>query len=422
MTVTNAAIIIIGDEVLAGNTIDTNSNFIAKELHNIGIKVAEIFTISDDTDCIKQALNDAFKITNLVITTGGLGPTKDDKTKKAIAHFFDDNLITDPETLAHLEQILINRNRAHLFDINRPQAKIPSKAKVIQNHNGTAPCLMMEENEKIAFVLPGVPYEVKPLIKDQIIPLLAERFSLSHLVVKIISVVDFPESLLAQTIEDWESHLPENIKLAYLPIGNRVKLKLTAIGNNKTDLEAQLNHIIEPLKPLIQDKVISWDNEDIASILKFILTKRGLSISTAESCTGGGISRLITSISGSSAYFQGGITAYAVNQKINILKVPKQLINQHTVVSEQVAEAMAIGCQELFKTDISISTTGVAGPQTDQYQNEIGSVYYSVRVKNKSYNYHLHLPHLDREDFMNFVSQRVLQSVVEVLVFNPNES
>lgn len=411
-----AALITIGDEILSGNTIDTNSNFIASELKKIGIPVLQIFTVSDEVDTIVAALKSAFEMADLVITTGGIGPTKDDKTKAAYAQFFNDELVLDEETFEHLKKLLIKRKREHLLEINNNQAVVLSKAKVIQNENGTAPCMMIEENGKIAFCLPGVPYEVKPLIKDRIIPFLARKFSLNHILTRIVSVVDFPESLLSQTIEDWELALPENISLSYLPIGNRIKLRITGSGTDEKELEKEMDLRIEKLKPYISEKVISWDGNDIQEILKEILTEKKLTLSTAESCTGGELARLITSVSGSSTYFLGGIIPYDYHKKVEILGVSEQTIAEKTVVSEEVAQEMSLGCQRLFKTDISLSTTGVSGPNSDEFNNEIGTVYYSIRVKDFEKTNRLYLPHFERNDFSNFVSQRVLQDLVEILV------
>ena len=411
-----AVLITIGDEILSGNTIDTNSNFIAAQLKNIGISVAQIFTVSDEIQTIKKTLQSAFEIGNIVIATGGLGPTKDDKTKTAFAEFFNDELKLDEETFAHLRKLMIKRNREHLLEINKNQAVVLSKAHVLQNENGTAQCQLIEENGKIAICLPGVPYEVKPLIKDKIIPFLKEKFALNYISSKIISVVDFPESLLALTIEDWELSLPENISLSYLPIGNRVKLRLTGVGNDFQKVENQLNVEIEKLKPLIGEKVISWDGNEIQEILKEILMEKNLTISVAESCTGGEISRLITSVSGSSEYFSGGIIPYDYRKKIEILGVSQKTVVEKTVVSEEVAQEMSLGCQKLFKTDISLSTTGVSGPTSDEFNNEIGTVFYSVRVKDFEKTNRLFLPHMERNDFANFVSQRVLQDLVEILI------
>ncbi|UOE40363.1 CinA family nicotinamide mononucleotide deamidase-related protein [Chryseobacterium suipulveris] len=411
-----AALITIGDEILSGNTIDTNSNFIASELKKIGIPVLQIFTVSDEVDTIVAALKSAFEMADLVITTGGIGPTKDDKTKAAYAQFFNDELVLDEETFEHLKKLLIKRKREHLLEINNNQAVVLSKAKVIQNENGTAPCMMIEENGKIAFCLPGVPYEVKPLIKDRIIPFLARKFSLNHILTRIVSVVDVPESLLSQTIEDWELALPENISLSYLPIGNRIKLRITGSGTDEKELEKEMDLRIEKLKPYISEKVISWDGNDIQEILKEILTEKKLTLSTAESCTGGELARLITSVSGSSTYFLGGIIPYDYHKKVEILGVSEQTIADKTVVSEEVAQEMSLGCQGLFKTDISLSTTGVSGPNSDEFNNEIGTVYYSIRVKDFEKTNRLYLPHFERNDFANFVSQRVLQDLVAILV------
>ena len=411
-----AVLITIGDEILSGNTIDTNSNFIATQLKNIGFKVVQIFTISDEIETIKKNLKSAFELGNLVITTGGLGPTKDDKTKKAFAEFFNDTLVSDTETLEHLRQLLIKRKREHLFDINLPQADILSKSKVFQNHNGTAPSLMVEENGKIAICLPGVPYEVKPLIKNQIIPFLQEKFEQNFIISRIISVVNFPESLLSETIETWELALPSTISLSYLPIANRVKLRLTAAGKNEEILNQQLDEEITKLKPLIQENIISENGDSIEEILHDLLISKNLTISTAESCTGGELSHLITSVSGSSNYFLGGICTYQTQKKSEILGVSESLIQEKTVVSEEVAQAMSLGCQKLFKTDIALSTTGVAGPNSDEFESEIGTVFYSIRVHNFEKTFKLYLPHLERKDFMNFVSMKVLQDLIEILI------
>ena len=411
-----AVLITIGDEILSGNTIDTNSNFIATQLKNIGFKVVQIFTISDEIETIKKNLKSAFELGNLVITTGGLGPTKDDKTKKAFAEFFNDTLVSDTETLEHLRQLLIKRKREHLFDINLPQADILSKSKVFQNHNGTAPSLMVEENGKIAICLPGVPYEVKPLIKNQIIPYLQEKFEQNFIVSRIISVVNFPESLLSETIETWELALPSTISLSYLPIANRVKLRLTATGKNEEILNQQLDEEITKLKPLIQENIISENGDSIEEILHDLLISKNLTISTAESCTGGELSHLITSVSGSSNYFLGGICTYQTQKKSEILGVSEDLIKEKTVVSEEVAQAMSLGCQKLFKTDIALSTTGVAGPNSDEFESEIGTIFYSIRVQNFEKTFKLYLPHLERKDFMNFVSMKVLQDLIEILI------
>ncbi|WP_312078678.1 CinA family nicotinamide mononucleotide deamidase-related protein [Chryseobacterium sp.] len=412
----NAVLITIGDEILSGNTIDTNSNFIATELKNIGIKVSQIFTISDEIETIKSTIKSAFELGNLIITTGGLGPTRDDKTKKAIAEFFNDEIALDETTFAHLKAYMEKRGRIEILERNREQAFVPTKSTVFQNHFGTAPCMMMEENGKLLFSLPGVPFEVKPLIKNQIVPYLKDKFSLNYLSTRIVSVVGIPESILADMIENWELALPQKISLSYLPVGTRVKLRITAIGNNENLLQQQLEEEIQKLLPLIKDNVIATSEDKIEKILAEILIERKLTISTAESCTGGELAKMITSNSGSSKYFLGGIVPYETAKKIQILKVKQETVDQFTVVSEEVAAEMASGCQHLFKTDISLSTTGVAGPGKGEDGKDIGLVHYSIKIGDKIYSSKLFMPHLERVDFMNFVSQKVIQDLVSILI------
>lgn len=412
----NAVLITIGDEILSGNTVDTNSNFIATELKNIGIKVSQIITISDEIETIKSTLKSAFEMGDLVITTGGLGPTRDDKTKKALAEFFDDEIALDEATFEHLKAYMERRGRIEILERNREQAFVPTKSTVFQNHFGTAPCMMMQQNGKLSFSLPGVPYEVKPLIKDQIIPYLKEKFNLNYISTRIVSVVGIPESILADQIEEWELALPENLALSYLPVGTRVKLRLTATGTDENVLQIQLENEIQKLFPIIGENIIATSEDKIEKILGEILSEKKLTISTAESCTGGELALLITSNPGSSKYFIGGVVAYATQKKTDILGVSEGIIERFTVVSEEVAREMAEGCQNLFKTDISLSTTGVAGPGKGEDGKEVGLVYYTIKVKNESQTFKLYMPHLDRQDFIYFVSQKIIQDLVGILI------
>ncbi|MCW1963096.1 CinA family nicotinamide mononucleotide deamidase-related protein [Chryseobacterium viscerum] len=411
-----AVLITIGDEILSGNTVDTNSNFIAAELKNIGIKVTQILTISDEIETIKEALGVAFEAGDLVITTGGLGPTRDDKTKKALAEYFNDEIALDEVTFNHLKDYMERRGRADILERNKEQAFVPTRSIVFQNHYGTAPCMMMEQDGKLCYSLPGVPYEVKPLIKDQIIPYLQQRFSLHYIHTRIVSVVGIPESILADKIEDWELALPENTALSYLPVGTRVKLRLTASGDNEELLKERTEEEIQKLLPLVEGHVIAVSEDKIENILAEMLTERNLTISTAESCTGGELAKMITSVSGSSKYFLGGMVAYATEKKIKILNVSKETVDHFTVVSEEVAQEMAKGCQELFETHISLSTTGVAGPGKGEDGKDIGTVYYTIRIHEKTVTSKLYMPHLERVDFMDFVSQKVIQDLVSLLI------
>jgi len=411
-----AVLITIGDEILSGNTVDTNSNFIATQLKEIGIKVLRIFTIPDDEATIVSTLGKAFGMADVVLTTGGLGPTKDDITKKAYAEFFEDELIFSDQVYEHLRAYLEQRNRLWILEHNKEQAVVLSKARVFLNYFGTAPCMVLEKNGTFCFSLPGVPYEVKPLVKDQIIPFLKDKFELNHIVTRIVSVVDIPESILSENIESWELALPVNISLSYLPIGTRVKLRLTALGNSQEKLNQDLETEIQKLIPIIGENIIATHEDKIEKILGELLNERKFTISVAESCTGGELSRLVTSNTGSSKYFIGGIVCYATKKKIDILKVNPATIEEFTVVSEQVASEMAKGGQNLFKTDISVSTTGVAGPGKGEDGKDVGTVYYTIRIGDEETTSKLFLPHLERIDFMHFVSQKVLQDIVSLLI------
>lgn len=411
-----AVLITIGDEILSGNTVDTNSNFIASQLKDIGVKVTRVFTIPDEEDAIVSTLQKAFVIADVVFTTGGLGPTKDDITKKAYAKFFEDELVFSEDIYEHLRVYLEKRKRLWILEHNREQAVVLSKAKIFLNYFGTAPCMMIERNGSFCFSLPGVPYEVKPLVKDQIIPYLKDQLSLDSIVTRIVSVVDIPESILSENIEEWELALPKHIALSYLPIGTRVKLRLTAVGQNQENLTEELENQIQKLSLIIGDNIIATQEDKIEKILGELLTERALTLSTSESCTGGEVSHLITSVAGSSAYFIGGVVTYATQKKIDLLKVNPKTIEDFTVVSEEVALEMANGCQKLFGTNISISTTGVAGPGKGEDGKDVGTVFYAIRIGKSETVSKLYLPHLERTDFMNFVSQKIIQDLVTLLV------
>ncbi len=411
-----AALIIIGDEILSGTTADTNSCFITGELNKIGIPVVQILSVSDNIDAIKKALAESFEVADFVISTGGLGPTKDDLTKTAFCEFFDDEVKLDPETLEHLRKLLEKRNRGHLLEINKAQAEVPSRAVVFQNFYGTAPSCLLTKNGKSAVFLPGVPYEVKPLIRGQIIPYLQKKHIQNRIVSRMVTVLNLPESLLSETIENWELSLPENCSLSYLPVASRVQLKLTANGRDETELNRLLDYEIGKLKPLIGDYIIAEKGAKLEEILQEILVKRNLTVSTAESCTGGEIARLITSVPGISEHFLGGVVCYHTDKKTEILGVSGKTIENHTVVSAEVAQEMTLGCQNLFKTDIAVSTTGVAGPGSDEFDNEIGKVFYSLRIGSFEKTRELFLPQLDRTDFMNFVSVKAIQDLIHLLI------
>ncbi len=410
-----ASILIIGDEVLAGATQDTNSGFIALELRKWGVDIDRILTVSDEVSTIKQALEFCFQTSELVISTGGIGPTKDDKTKSAISQFFRTELVFDSGTYSHLKELFRQRNRLELLEMNRGQAMVFSDAQVLLNRYGTAPGQVISKNGRTAVVLPGVPYEVKPLIKENL-PTILKRYGLNtQFYTRTVSVVGIPESKLAQILEDWELRLPANTALSYLPVGNRIKLRLTAKGPVAMELEKQLEYHISMLQTLIGPNIIGKHKDKIEDILKDVILEKSLSLSVAESCTGGLLSGLITSVSGSSSYFKGGVVAYEAAQKSRILNVQEHTIATFTTVSPEVASQMAEGCRHLFNSSVSIATTGVAGPLSDSYNNPIGLAYIAVSTSQGTSVEKVHLSHLDREDFMRFISQRALQFLIQVL-------
>ena len=411
-----ASIITIGDEILSGTTLDTNSNFISKQLNQIGISVDHIYTIHDTLEDIKVTLNEAAKHSQLIITTGGLGPTRDDKTKKALAEFFNDTIVFDTPTFEHLERYLTERKRLQILDLNRSQAEVLSKATVFQNHYGTAPCQMVHENGLMLFCLPGVPFEVKPLIKDQIIPYLVKNENKHFIVTKNITVVGIPESLLSEKLTQWEDQLPSNIALSYLPTGSRIKLKLTSSGTDQQRIEQAIDEQIALLEPLIIEHLVAKSGDKIEEILHALLLERKMTLSTAESFTSGRLAQLITSNSGSSAYYLGGVIPYSSQQKVKLLGVNPETIEKYSVVSEETATEMAIGCQKLFESDIALSTTGVAGPSKGEDGNDVGTAYYSIRINDYSETFKIFLPHFERDDFSNFVAQKVLEHLVVLLV------
>lgn len=416
-----ATLISIGDEILSGSTLDTNSNFIAGELKSIGIKVKQILTISDDISAISSALDLAVKTTDVIITTGGLGPTKDDKTLLAFAQFFQDQLHFSEELYERLKKYLAKRNRLDILDKNKNQCMALQKAKIIDNDYGTAVCQMIEHQQHYIFCLPGVPFEVKPLIKDKILPFLKEKWELNYLVSKTLSIINIPESVLSEKIEQWELSLPSHVSLSYLPIGSRIKLKLSSFGENQQQLKQELENLSQPIIQMLSENIIAQSEEAIEKIVAQLLKNLHYSISTAESCTTGKLARLLTSVSGSSSYYKGGLIPYDSQIKIDVLGVKASTIAEHTVVSAEVAEEMAEKCQKLFTTDIALATTGVAGPNKGEDGKEVGTIYYAIAFKNEVKSFSLFLPHMDRVDFVNFASQKILENLVILLEkYHPN--
>lgn len=380
MSSVRAEIITIGDEILIGQIIDTNSTFISKELNKIGVSVYQITSVQDEREHILRALREAEKRVEIVIVTGGLGPTKDDITKHTFCEFFDDNLVENVGVLNHVEELFEKYiTSTPISDVNRKQALIPSRAEVLHNAYGTAPGMWMQR-EGVAFIsLPGVPFEMKNLMIDAVIPKIVSSYRRPHILHRTLVTYGLGESAIAQKIEEWENNLPSNIKLAYLPSLGKVRLRLTAKGAEKELLEEVVERESKKLYPLIGEIIYGVEDEEtLEQVVAKLLTEKGLTLATAESCTGGRIAQQLTALPGASAYFSGSIVSYATATKISILHVSKESIEKYSVVSSEVAIQMAENVRRLMKTDFAIATTGNAGPTKGDSDAEVGTVFIAI--------------------------------------------
>ncbi|MEL4308224.1 competence/damage-inducible protein A [Joostella sp. CR20] len=374
-----AEIITIGDEILIGQIVDTNSAFIAQQLNLIGVSVYQITSVQDEKEHILQALREAEARADIIIITGGLGPTKDDITKHTICEYFNDTLVENSEVLAHVEMLFAKYLSTPISDLNRKQALVPSKAIVLNNQFGTAPGMWIEKGNKAFVSLPGVPFEMKALIEGAVIPKIQEKYERPFILHKTIMTYGLGESALAERIEAWEDNLPAYIRLAYLPNLGKVRLRLTAKGVDKELLEVSVSAQIEKLTPLISDIFFAVEEDAVMEKqIGKLLIEKNESLATAESCTGGKLAEAITAVPGASAYFKGSVVSYATEVKIEVLKIAPQLIEDYSVVSAQVAEAMAVSAQNLFKTTYAIATTGNAGPTKGDSDAEVGTVFIAI--------------------------------------------
>jgi len=374
-----AEILTIGDEILIGQIVDTNSAFIAKELNKIGISVYQITTVQDEREHILDALEEAKSRAKIIIVTGGLGPTKDDITKRTFCEFLDDRLVEDKNVLRHVEDLFSKFISTPISEVNRKQALVPSRATVLHNPFGTAPGMWMEDGESVFVSLPGVPYEMKNLLTESVVPRLVERFDRPHIIHKTFLTYGMGESALAARIEEWEDNLPAYMKLAYLPNLGKVRLRLTAKGSDMEIISTGIEVASKRLYVLIGELIQGIEDEQtLEEAVAQLFTMKRMTLATAESCTGGSIAERITSIPGASTYFKGSVVSYATEAKVEVLKVDKALVSQHSVVSAEVAVAMAQNVRTLLKTDIAIATTGNAGPTKGDSDAEIGTVFIAI--------------------------------------------
>lgn len=378
-----ATIVTIGDEILIGQIVDTNSSYIAKSLDKIGVQTHEMLSISDDKQHILDTFSKLQNKVDLVIITGGLGPTKDDITKKTFCDYFDDILVENENVFLHVKELIEGIYKRPISQMNRDQALVPSKCEVLFNKVGTAPGMWMKKENTVFISLPGVPYEMKYLVENEIIPKIVREYKRPFILHKTILTYGQGESLIAERIEDWENNLPEFIKLAYLPSPGRVRLRLTARGENREILQHAIEENVLLLAKIINDIIVGFDeDETIEVVLGQLLTRQNKTLATAESCTGGKIAQRITSVSGASNYFRGGIVSYATDTKISQLNVNPDTIKKFSVVSAEVAKEMAVGVQKAMKSDYAIATTGNAGPNKGDAEAEVGTVFIAIATPN----------------------------------------
>lgn len=382
-----AEIITIGDEILIGQVVDTNSAFIAQQLNKAGVSVYQITSVQDDKQHIIKSLKEAEDNADIIIITGGLGPTKDDLTKLTLCEYFGDIMIRDKDVLKNIESLFEKYVNQPISQINKDQALVPSKALVLMNTYGTAPGMWFHENGKIFISLPGVPFEMKALVTTEVIPRLRRQFQFPYILHQTLLTYGLGESALAERIEIWEDNLPPFIKLAYLPSPGRVRLRLSAKAMDKQLVETEMKKQVALLLPQIADIFVGFEtDESIEAVIGQQLANSGKTVATAESCTGGKIAEMFTANAGASAYFKGSIVSYATQAKIDLLHIPKEIINTHSVVSHQVAQAMAASVLQQFDTDYAIATTGNAGPAKGDADADIGTVVIAIATKNGVYS------------------------------------
>lgn len=375
-----AEVITIGDEILIGQITDTNTQWMSTELDKIGIKTVRKSSVGDQADKILSILEEAESRADVILITGGLGPTKDDITKKMLCEYFDDELVINEDALAFITDFFTKRGRP-MLEINRLQAAIPSKCTYLANKTGTAPGMWFEKNGKIFVSMPGVPSEMKYLMTYEVLPRLKQYFETPILYHKTIRTIGIGESFLAERIADWEDNLPENIKLAYLPSFGQVRLRLSGVGENEEVLKQQIEEESKKLIPLIAENVYSEIDEDLEKAIGRVLKENNLTVSVAESCTGGFISHLFTKVAGSSAYFMGSVVSYSNEAKMKVLGVKQETLETHGAVSGETIREMAEGVRNLMNTDFGIATSGVAGPDGGTTEKPVGTIWIACASK-----------------------------------------
>ncbi len=377
----NAEIINIGDEILIGQIVNTNSTWLAEKLESIGLKIRQITAISDDKLHIIEALDAAASKSNLVVITGGLGPTEDDITKQTLAEYFGTKLVENQEVLNDLKRFIEARNLT-MNKLNIKQAELPESCTVVRNTIGTAAGMWFEKDETVFISMPGVPFEMKKMFEESFMPMLQSHFKTPEIVHFTVQTYGIPESNLAELIADWEKNLPRYVKLAYLPSPERLRLRLSTISANVAETEQFMQSEYEKLRAIIGNAIYDVGDKYLHETIGDILREKNATLATAESCTGGNISRLITSVSGSSDYFKGAVVAYSNEIKMSVLGVKSETLQSFGAVSEQTVKEMAVGVMRLYETNYAISVSGIAGPNGATDGKPVGTTWIAVADKN----------------------------------------
>ena len=415
----NASIITIGDELLIGQTIDTNSAFIAQELNKIGIWVRRRVAVGDVWEDIWQALDEEGKHSQIIIITGGLGPTADDITKPLLCKYFGGKMIVDENVLNHVKYLFekVYRRPGPILERNLKQAEVPDVCEVLHNARGSAPGMLFRKNGKFFISLPGVPHEMKGLIMDEVIPRLLKEFTMPAIVHRTAFTAGQGESMIAELLLDFETSLPSHIKLAYLPNYGMVKLRLTATGTVKKEIENELTPYFEKLQELVKEWLVANEDEGLEIVIGKILKAKGKTMATAESCTGGYIASLITSIAGSSAYYKGSVVSYANEIKENILGVKHETLTSTGAVSEETVAEMVKGAIAKLNADYALATSGIMGPEGGTEEKPVGTVWIAVGNKEKTETLKLNL-RFDRQRNIAMTATNALNFLRKFILAN----
>ena len=374
-----AEIITIGDEILIGQIVDTNSTFLCKVLNEVGVEVYQITSVHDERNHILKALEDASQRVSLVLITGGLGPTKDDITKSCFVEFFEDQLVVHESTKKHVQHLFETYIQKAPSDQNLNQALVPSRAQVLHNAHGTAPGLWMQKEQTVFVAMPGVPYEMKYLMNEEVLPRLIAHFDRPFIYHKTLMTYGMGESSIADRIDSWADQLPSWIKLAYLPSYGKVRIRLSAAHKDEQILHQTIDALMEQLSTMLSDIAVGFEGQtSMVAQIASLLTQKGLSLGTVESCTGGNIAQQITELAGASAYFKGSVIPYDTSLKSSLLEVDPKEIERHSTVSLEIAEALATGGRKKLGADYVVATTGIAGPTKGDGVGQVGRVCIAI--------------------------------------------